>query len=85
MENFDGIELHHVHRRDNEEADALAKLASSRKDPPLGVFLNILDTPSIYLEGEPRMAPRGDTPGAWMASSELPPPEGCVLVITVSP
>ena len=25
---FDGIELHHVLRRDNEEADALAKLAS---------------------------------------------------------
>ena len=28
-EKFDGIELHHVLWRDNEEADALAKLASS--------------------------------------------------------
>ena len=28
-EKFDGIELHHVLWRDNEEADALANLASS--------------------------------------------------------
>ena len=52
-EKFDGIELRHILRRDNEEVDALAKLASSWKDPPSGVFLDVLDTPLICLEGEP--------------------------------
>ena len=34
---FDGNELHHVLHWDNEEADALARLASSRKPPSLNV------------------------------------------------
>jgi len=37
---FDGIDLHHVLRRDNEEADSLARLASSKKPPSFGVFLD---------------------------------------------
>jgi hypothetical protein len=52
-EKFDGIKLHHVLRRDNKEADTLAKLASSQKDSSLGVFL---DTPLIRLEEEPGVA-----------------------------
>ena len=42
---FDGIELHHVLQRDNEEANFLARLASSRKPPPHGVFLDVLYAP----------------------------------------
>lgn len=42
---FDGIEFHHVLRRDNEEADTLAKLASSRKDPPPGSSSTSLTPP----------------------------------------
>lgn len=80
-EQFDGIKLHHVLQRDNEEADALVKLASSWKDPPSGVFLHVLDTPSIWLEGGPGVAFRGSTPGVILADGELPPHEGCMLAI----
>jgi hypothetical protein len=30
-ENFDGFDLHHIHWRDNEVADALSQLGSSRE------------------------------------------------------
>jgi ribonuclease HI len=32
-ERFDGIKLHHILQHDNEEVDALAKLASSQRSP----------------------------------------------------
>lgn len=63
-EKFDGIKLHHVLQRDNKEVDALVNLASSWKDPPLRIFLDILDTPSICLKSELGMAHRGPTPSA---------------------
>ena len=49
---FQGIELHHVPRKDNDAADFLAKLAA-RRDPSLsGVFINDLHEPSArILEG----------------------------------
>ena len=49
---FQGIELHHVPRKDNAAADFLAKLAS-RRDPSLsGIFINDLYEPSArVLEG----------------------------------
>lgn len=59
---FNGIELHHVLRRDNEEADALAMLVSSRKHLPLVVFLNVLETPLAHLEREPETSPEGPPP-----------------------
>jgi hypothetical protein len=46
---FGGIELHHILRCDNKEANTLATLASSQKPPSPRVFLNVLDAPSIYL------------------------------------
>jgi hypothetical protein len=49
-ENFDGFELHHILRRDNEAVDALARLGSSRELPPLGVFAQDLLKPSIQLK-----------------------------------
>ncbi|XP_066323415.1 uncharacterized protein [Miscanthus floridulus] len=56
---FDGCEIHHVLRRDNEEANFLAKLASSRKPSPARVFLDILDIPSIRLVEGKMAAPTG--------------------------
>ena len=49
---FQGMELHHVPRKDNDAADFLTKLAA-RRDPSLsGVFINDLHEPSAYiLEG----------------------------------
>jgi ribonuclease HI len=49
-EKFDGFELHHILRWDNEAADALAQLGSSREQPPLGVFVQDLIKPSIQLK-----------------------------------
>ena len=49
---FQGIELHHVPRKDNDAADFLAKLAARRVPTPDGVFINDLHEPSTHiLEG----------------------------------
>ena len=50
---FDGLELHHVLRRDNEAADALAKMGSEREPVPDGVFLEVLTKPLIRVAGGP--------------------------------
>jgi len=49
---FQGIELHHVPRKDNDATDFLAKLAAKR-DPSLArVFINNVHEPSAcILEG----------------------------------
>ena len=49
---FQGIELHHVPRKDNDAVDFLVKLAA-RRDPSLsGIFINDLHEPSArILEG----------------------------------
>jgi hypothetical protein len=75
---FHGIKLHHILRWDNEEADALARLASSRKPLPPRIFLDILDTPSICLKGvkAPTLASGCNTPGvcpSLSSGSELKP------------
>ena len=49
---FDDFELHHVLRRDNEAADALARLASSWEPPPPEVFVQDLHKPSIRIDEE---------------------------------
>ena len=49
---FQGIELHHVPRKDNDAADFLTKLAARRVPSPDGVFINGLPEPSArILEG----------------------------------
>jgi ribonuclease HI len=49
-EKFDGFELHHILRRDNEVGNALAWLRSSHEIAPPGVFAQHLFKPSIWLE-----------------------------------
>src|SRR5579859_8033725 len=44
---FDGLELLHVLRHDNEVADELAKMGSTRAKKPPGVFLHQLFKPSV--------------------------------------
>ncbi|KAK1620139.1 hypothetical protein QYE76_025656 [Lolium multiflorum] len=44
---FEGCEFHHVPRAENEAADALSKLGSSRQEIPPGVALAHLRVPSI--------------------------------------
>ncbi|KAK1612721.1 hypothetical protein QYE76_036394 [Lolium multiflorum] len=44
---FDGCEFHHVPRANNEAADALSKIGSTRQAIPPGVALAVLKKPSI--------------------------------------
>jgi hypothetical protein len=69
---FDGFELHHILRHDNEAADALARLGSSRKPPPPSVFVHDLFKPSIWLE-EDDPAP---APGISSGEDSLTPTPG---------
>ena len=65
-ENFYGIEYHHVVRDQNQLADHLSKLGSSRAMIPLGVFVQDLLVPSIKEEKEVQ---------------EIPPAEQLVLTV----
>ncbi|KAK1660748.1 hypothetical protein QYE76_048907 [Lolium multiflorum] len=44
---FDGCEFHHVPRANNEAADALSKIGSTRQAIPPGIALAVLKKPSI--------------------------------------
>jgi len=79
-DNFRGIELHHVSRKDNDAADFLAKLAARRDPSPSGIFINDLHEPSAcVLEGptqthpDTRPAPEGSDPGAKPALGDSDP------------
>jgi ribonuclease HI len=48
---FDGLELNHIARRYNEEADQLAKMASGREAVPTDVFANDLYKPLVSYPG----------------------------------
>jgi hypothetical protein len=50
---FYGIELNHVPRRYNEEADELAKIASGRITVPPNIFARDIAQPSVALEPHP--------------------------------
>jgi ribonuclease HI len=58
---FYGIEINHVPRRYNEEADELAKIASGRITVPPNVFARDVAQPSVTLEPHPsnHTNPRG--------------------------
>jgi hypothetical protein len=51
---FVGLELNHIVRRYNEEANQLAKVASGREVVPTGVFTNDLYKPSVSYPGSDR-------------------------------
>jgi hypothetical protein len=44
---FEGCEFHHVPRANNDEADRLSKIGSTKQDMPAGVSLEIIRKPSI--------------------------------------
>ena len=55
---FDGLELRHIPRRDNEEANSLARIVSTRDTPPGGMFLHELTKPSACWEVETQPLPK---------------------------
>jgi ribonuclease HI len=68
---FEGCEFHHVPRANNEEADWLSKIGSTKQDIPAGASLEIIhkssikpspDSISIYMPGDP-------------APAQVPPPD----------
>jgi ribonuclease HI len=68
---FEGCEFHHVPRANNDEADRLSKIGSTKQDIPAGVSLEIIrkpsikpspESPSIYVPGDP-------------APAQVPPPD----------
>ena len=44
---FEGLELHHIPRAKNQEADDLAKIGSTRKSIPSNVCLEHLRSPTV--------------------------------------
>ena len=58
---FDGLELHHIPRAQNQAADDLAKLGSTRGQIPSGIYLEHLHSPTVkedpYSEADPSMLP----------------------------
>jgi hypothetical protein len=50
---FYGLEFHHVLQADNQAADELSKLGSTRAEIPHGIFIQDLVKPSIEEEQKP--------------------------------
>jgi hypothetical protein len=76
---FKGCEFHHVPRANNDEADRLSKIGSTRQDIPAGVSLEIIRKPSIkpspestsiYVRGDPAPA-QVPPPDPWAAALGL--------------
>jgi ribonuclease HI len=68
---FEGCEFHHVPRANNDEADRLSKIGSTRQDIPAGVSLEIIRKPSIKPSPEsPSIFMPGD-----LAPAQVPPPD----------
>src|SRR4051812_5192503 len=63
---FDGLELHHIPRAQNQATDDLAKLGSTRGRIPSGIYLEHLRSPTVredpYLEADPSMLPDENIP-----------------------
>jgi ribonuclease HI len=76
---FERCEFHHVPRANNDEADRLSKIGSTRQDVPVGVSLEIIRKPSIkpspestsiYVPGDPTPA-QAPPPDSGAATSGL--------------
>jgi ribonuclease HI len=68
---FEGCEIHHVPRANNNEADQLSKIGSTKQDIPAGVSLEIIHKPSIK--------PSPESPSIYVprdpAPAQVPPPD----------
>jgi hypothetical protein len=68
---FEGCKFHHVPRANNDEADRLSKIGSTKQDIPARVSLEIIRKPSITPSPESSSIymPRDPTP------AQVPPPD----------
>jgi hypothetical protein len=76
---FEGCDFHHVPRENNDEADRLSKIGSTKQDIPAGVSLEIIYKPSIkpspesvsiFVPKDPALA-QMPLPDSGAAASEL--------------
>jgi hypothetical protein len=76
---FEGYEFHHVPRANNDEADRLSKIGSTKQDIPAGVSLEVIRKPSInpspesgsiFMPEDPALA-QMPLPDSGAAASEL--------------
>jgi ribonuclease HI len=68
---FEGCEFHHVPRANNDEADRLSKIGSTKQDIPAGVSLEIIHKPSIKPSPESTSIFMPGDP----APAQAPPPD----------
>jgi hypothetical protein len=67
---FDGLELNHIARKYNEEADELAKFASGRTTVPPNVFARDLAKPSVDFKNPAEATGAEPEPSAEDPSAE---------------
>ena len=70
---FDGLEINHIARKYNEEADELAKIASGRTTVPPNVFAHDLTKPSVDFKNPAEAI--GAAPEPSGAATAEPPAE----------
>jgi ribonuclease HI len=80
---FDGLELNHVPRKYNEDADELGKIASGRTTVPPNIFARDIAKPSVDFKdpaepgpsnaGPPAGTPRRTRPSPWTVTLRPPP------------
>jgi hypothetical protein len=61
---FDGLELNHVPRKHNEDADELAKIASGRTTVPPNIFARDITKPSVEFKDPTEPGPSSTGPSA---------------------
>jgi hypothetical protein len=72
---FDGLELNHVPRKYNEDADELAKIASGQTTVPPNIFARDITKPSVDFKDPAKLGP----------SNAEPPPAGTPRRMRPSP
>ena len=71
---FDGLELDHVPRKYNEDADELAKIASGRTTVPPNIFTRDIAKPSIDFKDPAEPGPsNAEPPGGNPSADEAEP------------
>ena len=71
---FDGLELNHVPRKYNEDADELAKIASGRTTVPPNIFARDITKPSVDFKDPVEPGPsNAESPGGNPSADEAEP------------
>jgi hypothetical protein len=76
---FEGYEFHHVPRANNDEADRLSKIGSTKQDIPARVSLEIIRKPSIKPSRLRRSLPPSSCPKPGSGSGDATGLGGCRL------